>query len=467
MLRFRRSIAASLGAALVLTCHVEARANQAAASSPKIVPSREFLPFARSAQSAWGEARKRSDVQARKAELDVLFQQKTAAAPLKPGSPEAARFEAKRAELLGVLSAERAAIENLQSSAVSNDDRFFAGNMLIEFGGFTRDNGLLRRGLELALASGLVAPDKRPRFNFALGQIDYDNKDLLSARARFKELMGAGFFENDIDFYLAESYFTESPDKNVLEGLKVLLFYSERAKAQGKSLSLQAMRRGLAQSYKIHDSLLASYFGAEAARLEPNRKNWAAAVAVLRISLEAEGADRQVMVDLARLADRTAGFWEARDYLESVRVYTAAALPKELLGAVQTGTAAGLLKATDPLVSSAHQWARQQLAQDQASNAFELANRDARKASARTATIVSAGSLALSYGRPDLAEELYRIAQARPDANADLINTRLGIAQFDLGRFAEAQASFARVTGGGAPLARLWAVHAANRQKGL
>lgn len=467
MLRFRRSIAASLGAALVLTCHVEARANQGAAPAQKIVPSRDFLPFARSAQKAWNDARKRSDVQVRKVELDALFQQKSAAASPKPGSPDVIRYEAKRAELLAMLSAEAAAIENLASKAVSNDDRYFAGTMLIDLGGFTRDNGHMRRGLEMALASGLVEPEKQPRFNFVLGQIAYENRDMLAARTRFKELMSAGYFENDIDFYLAESYFTESPDKNVLEGLKVLLFYSERAKAQGKSLSLQAMRRGLAKSYEINDSLLASYFGAEAARLEPNRKNWAGAVAVLRISLEAEGADRQVMVDLARLADRTSGFWEARDYLESVRVYTAAALPQELLGAVQAGTAAGLIMATDPLVSSAEQRARQQLAQDQASNALELANRDARKPGARTAAIVSAGSLALSYGRPDLAEELYRIAQARPDANADLVNTRLGIAQFDLGKFPEAQASFARVTGSGAPLARLWAVHAANRQKGL
>lgn len=467
MLRCKRSIAASLGAALVLTCHVEARAGQGGSPPPKIVPSRDFLPFARSAQKAWTDAKMRSDVQTRKAQLDALFQQKTAAASPDPRSPEAVRYEAKRAELLALLSAQAAAIENLAAKAVSNDDRYFTGTMLIDFGGFTRDNGLMRRGLELALASGLVEPENQRRFNFVLGQISYENRDLLAARAKFRELMSAGYFENEIDFYLAESYFTESPDKNVLEGLKVLLFYSERAKAQGKSLSLQAMRRGLAKAYEINDSLLASYFGAEVAWLEPNRKNWAAAVAVLRISLEAEGADRQVMVDLARLADRTGGFWEARDHLESVRVYMAAGLPQELLGAVQAGTAAGLIKATDPFVSSAQQRARQQLAQDQSSNALDQANRDARKPGARTPAIVSAGSLALSYGRPDLAEELYRIAQARTDANADLVNTRLGIAQFDLGKFAEAQASFARVAGSGVPLARLWAVNAANRQKGL
>jgi hypothetical protein len=61
------------------------------------------------------------------------------------------------------------------------------------------------------------------------------------------------------------------------------------------------------------------------------------------------------------------------------------------------------------------------------------------------------------------AEELYKLALAKPGVDANRALTRLGIAQFDQRKYVEAQASFAKVTGPRMPLARLWGGYAASK----
>jgi hypothetical protein len=55
---------------------------------------------------------------------------------------------------------------------------------------------------------------------------------------------------------------------------------------------------------------------------------------------------------------------------------------------------------------------------------------------------------------------MYQIALTKPGVDAPRVLTRLGIAQTDLGKTAEAQANFAKVTGIRAPIAALWAAYA-------
>ena len=74
--------------------------------------------------------------------------------------------------------------------------------------------------------------------------------------------------------------------------------------------------------------------------------------------------------------------------------------------------------------------------------------------------MVAAGDTFLSYGDSAKAVTFYERALTLPGVDADLANTRLGIAQIQLGDFAAARSAFALVTGSRAPIAILWTAYA-------
>jgi hypothetical protein len=118
--------------------------------------------------------------------------------------------------------------------------------------------------------------------------------------------------------------------------------------------------------------------------------------------------------------------------------------------------------ANDRFVVEARQVASSRIAADRASlPSFE---RDARAGSASAATVIGAADAFLSYGDMVKAESLYTIALNKPGANRDLVLTRLGIAQVDQGKTADALATFAKVQGQRKAIAQLWSAYA--RQKG-
>ena len=81
-------------------------------------------------------------------------------------------------------------------------------------------------------------------------------------------------------------------------------------------------------------------------------------------------------------------------------------------------------------------------------------------------TATGAADAFLSYGEAAKAEALYNIALAKPGAEKDRLLTRLGIAQLDQGKHAEAQASFGKVTGPRRNIAQLWSLYAAQKASG-
>jgi Flp pilus assembly protein TadD len=54
----------------------------------------------------------------------------------------------------------------------------------------------------------------------------------------------------------------------------------------------------------------------------------------------------------------------------------------------------------------------------------------------------------------------------KPGLDTQRLLTRIGIAQFDQGKYADAQATFAKVTGPRQPMAQLWAIYSAQKAKG-
>jgi len=71
-------------------------------------------------------------------------------------------------------------------------------------------------------------------------------------------------------------------------------------------------------------------------------------------------------------------------------------------------------------------------------------------------TARDAGEVYQSFGAFADAERLYQLALTKGGVDNNRVLMRLAIAQADQGKFADARANFAKVTGSRAPIATLW-----------
>jgi tetratricopeptide (TPR) repeat protein len=187
----------------------------------------------------------------------------------------------------------------------------------------------------------------------------------------------------------------------------------------------------------------------------PSETSWRDAIAIL---LNTGGYENPEILDLLRLGRRAGTLNDGRLYMEYVDAADYRRLPAEVVSVIDEGKASGLLPADDPYVNDTRNQAADRVAADRAD--MDNLTADARAAGANVRTVMAAGDALLSLGRPADAEEFYVKAAGMGGAEAQMALTRLGIAQFDQGKFAEAEATFEKVEGPRAPIANLWAIYA-------
>ena len=423
-------------------------------AAPKLSLSKPFMAVAAPLQKSIEAAKTRADVVAARTQVDATE------AALRAAQGAAARKAANDKNTAAVsalgntLTAEKAQLEGAYAAIANQDDRLMAGNLALSLGQLAKDGTILRRALSTMLESGKVAPAEQPKLNFYLGNLAFDAKDYATARSALTAAVGGGYHDNDADALLADAYIL---DKQVPQGLAMMRQQIEAGKASGKPAGQNVMRRALSVAYNNKLYSEAAFFSAALAETYPSAINWNAAIAIAR---DLGKFQPQETLDLMRLMERTNSFLEERDYIEYIQAADARRSPGEVLKVIGLGTSAGKLKAGDLFVAESRTIANGRLAADKATlPAFE---RDARSGNATAATAMAAADAFLSYEDFAKAAELYRIAEAKPGADKDRANTRLGIAQLGLGQTAEARASFAKVGGARKEMAQLWAIHAAS-----
>ena len=190
----------------------------------------------------------------------------------------------------------------------------------------------------------------------------------------------------------------------------------------------------------------------------PKNENWGVVSTFLR---ELGNFNSKETLDLMRLMGRTNSYVEARDYIEYIQAADPRRLPGEALSVINAGIASGKLSSSDTSIADWKMQASARVEDDKSS--LSSYARDARKPGASEATITGAADALLSYGQSADAEELYMLALSKPGVDTAEALTRLGIAEVNQGKYAEAQESFGKVTGKRKPIARVWAAYAAHK----
>jgi predicted Zn-dependent protease len=346
----------------------------------------------------------------------------------------------------------KAGFPGLIAAIENDDDRYAAGSFIYSNAAKQQDQAVALQGMEMMLQSGNVPQANLGQFNFVAGQLAYSLNDYAKARTYLQTAADAGYTDNDPLIFVAESYFAEGQPQ---QGLTYLSELINAKVAAGETVSEEWLRRGLAQAYNNQLASEANKYSSWYVSQYPGADSWGDAVAIL---LNTGGYENPEILDLLRLGQRVGVLRDDQLYLEYVEAADYRRLPVEVVSIIDEGYAAGKLDRTDPYVIDTRRQAAERAAQDRADIDGLIA--DANAADASINTVLAAGDTLLGLERPADAETFYAKALNMPGVNTPMVMTRLGIAQFDQGNYAEAEATFNKVEGARKAIANLWAIYA-------
>lgn len=331
-------------------------------------------------------------------------------------------------------------------------DRMAAGGWAVSVGGVLNDVAMRQRGIQNMLDSGQVPAANVTEYQFYLGNFAYSNKDYATAVKALTPVVQANYKDDTAAELLADSYAQQGQNVQALDALKMAV---GARKAAAQPVPEGWFKRANLIAYKNKLGPQAIEWSTLMVENDPTPLNWLGAGQLVR---EFSQFTNQESLDLGRLLLRSGGFqndakYVEREYVEYIEAADPRRLPGEVLKVANMGVQAGILKANDPFVADATSQAKGRIAPDKAS--LPALDKEARAAKDGKSPMAMADAY-LSYDDAAKAEEFYKMALEKGGIDKDRALTRLGIAQLDQDKFADAKATFAQVGGTRAALGRLW-----------
>lgn len=366
-------------------------------------------------------------------------------------------------------AAAKALIPALVAASQSADEKRATGGVMLNLGNETDDAGLRLQGIEMMLDSGILEPNLEGQLSFAAYQAYRDQNNIAAARTAleraiavnhtFEATMTDGsqrtFGADDMRTMIADLYFDQ---ENYAEGLNYLSTQIDERRSAGEKIPESWIRKGLSVAYENEINDQTPKYVALLAENYPSDVVWGDAVIV---TLNANNYQNPEVLDLLRLSRRTKAYNDARVLSEYVEILDPRRYPGEVVSVIDEGSALGVVDKSDPFIAETRREAAGRVDTDRADLPSLAA--DARASGATLKTLVVAGDTFLSYDQPAEAEEFYTKALGMTGVETPLVLTRLGIAQYDQGKYAEAIETFKQVEGARKDIANLWAIYTAQK----
>jgi tetratricopeptide (TPR) repeat protein len=332
------------------------------------------------------------------------------------------------------------ALAAAQSAARSDDARYYTALLQFQLARETGNAALQASAVEALIASGRSPPADLGGLYGLQGTTALSSRDRARAEAAYaRALELAPSPELALTLAQIKMDGRKNADAVALIDRAIAL-----QKARGQPVPESWYRRGVDLALSTSLAPQALRFSRDWVAAYPSPENWRDVILVYR---DAAKPDPASLVDAIRLQRLAKGLGGERDYLDAAQSFTAAGLPGESRSLLDEGVAARMVD-TDKAAFKA---------------ALVAATRSAAAAKTRLASLRAAGTLAagdqlLSFGDYAAAADAYRAALAKGAADANIVNTHLGIALALAGRRPEADAAFGAVGGPRADLASLWRV---------
>ncbi|WP_152608542.1 hypothetical protein [Croceibacterium mercuriale] len=347
----------------------------------------------------------------------------------------------------GDLDAARGQLEGVYAAIGSEDDRNAAGSLTLNIGTKLSDKSLQRRGLEMMLQSGKVAPEQQAQFQFFVGNLAYDANDYAAARTALQAAYDAGYREQDVRPIIAESYFGEGQNPQGIAYIEKLVAEQQAA---GEPVNENLIRRALRFAYEGKDAAKSTELSALLISTNPSAESWKQGLQVVNAMVDLEP---QAQLDLLRLMLVTDSLSERSEFVTYIEAADVRVMSNEVQRVLAKGLEKGIFTASDDYYSELKRLADQRAPID-AREAPGLVT-EARSAAQGNAA-QGAGDVQLSLADYAQAEAMYQLALEKGVTDRDRNLTRLGIAQAMQGKGAEAKATLEQVAGARAPVARMW-----------
>lgn len=331
-----------------------------------------------------------------------------------------------------------------EAVAKSNDEKYLIAHSRLQHAVAINDNAAIAASIQAVLATGSADAAETARLNQALSALAVQNGDPKAAETFFANRLAAN--PNDLDA-ISSLARAKLELKKESEALELLQRGISVHKASGTAAPEAWYRMSMQIANRQKNRTLAVQMARETLSAYPTRENLQNLIAVYG---GPSTQDKQHTLDYLRLL-RQARLLTAGGYEQLGFLLNESGLPGEAKDALEEGSRTGVAKG--PNISSMLASATARIPDDRASLTADVAK--ARTAPTGTVALRTANAL-LGYGDYAQAIELYRAALSKGGVDADLVNTRLGIAFARAGRKAEAEAAFKAVTGPRAELASLW-----------
>lgn len=331
-----------------------------------------------------------------------------------------------------------AKIEAAEAVVKNGDEKYIAGTLRLTLGQATKDAKLQLDGIIAMIASGSAAPVDAPKLNLAAGQLAYQAGNFAEAKTYLAEAIRLGTLGVDANLLLAEANFKLG---TTLEGLTALDGAIKAEQAAGRKAPAEWYGRGAAMAYKAKMTAETAKWTREQVRAYPTPENWRSALVIYR---DSANLDNQTLIDLFRLMHDTKALAGERDFFEYASLAITGALPGEAKTVIEEGFASGAVSKSSRAVAERLTDANAKIPSDKAS----VVSDEKRAPSAPDGRLAAnTGSAYLAYGDYAKAIDLFRLAQKKGGIDADVVNTRLGIALARAGQKDAARAAFQAVTG--------------------
>jgi len=365
--------------------------------------------------------------------------------------------EAAKAE-----GADKAAIlqqlKGIEGTVQTADDRNVYGSMLYNTALDLKNYSDASRGMGMMLESGKVPQEAQAQYYFVGGQLAYNAKDYPTARQRLEQAIALGYEAEEAETLIAQTYLlAEDP----AGGLKFIAERVNAATQNGETPDDELLEQGFALAYNNEMIDDAMTFATLRARYYPSETTWRNAIGVQRNYGSYNDAE---LLDLMRLLRAADAMTDARDYADYIDAANFRRLPGEVLVVTQEGVDAGLLASNDAFVSEALSGSKN--AAPGLRDDLGALEREARGANDDAGLVLAAADAYLNFGEAATSADLYELALTKPGVDQATALTRLGIAQYEAGDMAAAQATFAKVDGNRKPIANLWQAFISQQMSG-
>lgn len=343
-----------------------------------------------------------------------------------------------------------AALAAASTTAQGADARYALSTLKLDAGRATNNQELQLQAVDELLVSGRVTPEQLPIFLKVQFNGAIEKNDVAKAEKALSQLSQLQPNDPDVVTSLARLRLRQN---NFAEAATLLEKSISLQKAAGQTVSEGVYKTALNAAYRAKLPDRSFQLSRELLTSYPSAENWSIA---LRLYRELAKPDKAAELDAFRLMRFTKAMSDPNEFLLYAERLNSAGYPGEATSALDEGVASSKLNPSTPGLRELRNVASAKIADDK--KGLPAQEKAALTAATGTSAL-SIGDAYFGYGDYAKAVTLYQAALQKGSVDANVVNTRLGMALAMAGRKAEAQAAFDSVSGTRTQLAdyfKLW-----------